>query len=560
MKNVTETILKPKTMTSKKRILWCSEASHLSTGYAVYSREVLMRLHRSDKYEIAELACYCPDGHPYIQSRPWKIYPIVPQDGTEERQLYENYRSAQFGELRFEHICLDFKPDFVCGIKDYWMDIQMYNSPFRRLYNILHMPTVDAEPQAAQWVDVYCDADAVFTYQDWSGEVLKRQSGDKIKYRGSASPAASDFFMPKSLNERKLLKQQRLGLGPDVKVVGTVMRNQRRKLYPNLFEAFREYLDRSKRKDIVLYCHVSYPDGAWDIPELIKEYSLSSKVYLTYICNACGYVHSTTFQDAGCVCPRCHNFACSICSPHKGVNNQQLNEIYNIFDLYVQYSNSEGFGMPQVEAASAGVPVAATDYSAMHDIMKKLKGFAIRPLTKEVEIETGCKRAIPDNEHLIQYLTEFFSLPEPIREKKRAETRLACESAYNWDATAEKWMEAIDELEPRDWSSGPAIHYPIGYHEREELNNYDYASWLITDVLGEPNKLNSYFHLRIVRDLNYGVAIEGLPGMYYNDMANQFYKIPHSPFTREIAYKKVLEICQKRNMWEQERWRRFGVG
>ena len=41
----------------------------------------------------------------------------------------------------------------------------------------------------------------------------------------------------------------------------------------------------------------------------------------------------------------------------------------NTFDLYVQYANSEGFGLPQVEAAGCGIPVASVDYSAMSSVV-----------------------------------------------------------------------------------------------------------------------------------------------------------------------------------------------
>ena len=48
----------------KKRVLFCSEATYLNTGYATYAREVLSRLHASGKYEIAEFASYGKDGDP----------------------------------------------------------------------------------------------------------------------------------------------------------------------------------------------------------------------------------------------------------------------------------------------------------------------------------------------------------------------------------------------------------------------------------------------------------------------------------------------------------------
>ena len=42
----------------KKKILFVSEASWLSTGYSVYTKEILSRLNQIDEFEVAELACY----------------------------------------------------------------------------------------------------------------------------------------------------------------------------------------------------------------------------------------------------------------------------------------------------------------------------------------------------------------------------------------------------------------------------------------------------------------------------------------------------------------------
>ncbi len=100
------------------------------------------------------------------------------------------------------------------------------------------MPTVDAAPQARQWVATYQSADACLTYSDWAGEVLKKQSGGKIKYLGSSPPSAHPAYQP--IDDKISLKQS-FNVDVDSKIIGTVMRNQRRKLYPDLFAAFRTF-------------------------------------------------------------------------------------------------------------------------------------------------------------------------------------------------------------------------------------------------------------------------------------------------------------------------------
>ena len=42
----------------KKRILFCSEATFLNTGYATYTREILTYLHSTGKYALADMAAY----------------------------------------------------------------------------------------------------------------------------------------------------------------------------------------------------------------------------------------------------------------------------------------------------------------------------------------------------------------------------------------------------------------------------------------------------------------------------------------------------------------------
>ncbi len=60
--------------------------------------------------------------------------------------------------------------------------------------------------------------------------------------------------------------------------------------------------------------------------------------------------------------------------------------------------------MPQLEAANCGIPVVSVRYSAMESIIDNIGAWGIDPLTLSVECETGCNRAIPDNEALVNIL------------------------------------------------------------------------------------------------------------------------------------------------------------
>ena len=123
-----------------------------------------------------------------------------------------------------------------------------------------------------------------------------------------------------------------------------------------------------------LYCHTSYPDMGCDIPELLQQYNLSSKVLFTYVCTETKQPFASVFRGAKAESPYTKKLTSVLANVKQGLTYEQLAEIMNTFDVYVQYANSEGFGLPQVEAAACGIPVMSVDYSAMESVIRQLGG------------------------------------------------------------------------------------------------------------------------------------------------------------------------------------------
>lgn len=550
----------------KKRILFCSEATFLNTGYATYTREILNYLHSTNKYELAEMASYGLRHDARASSIPWKYYGVVPDEqcSEQERNQYQNHSLAQFGELMFEEVCLDFMPDVVCDIRDFWMLDFEERSPFRPFYKWCIMPTVDAKPQARQWIATYQSADACLTYSEWAGEVLKDQSGGKINYLGTSPPSAHEAYKP--VDDKKKLRSN-FGLDPDIFIIGTVMRNQRRKLYPDLFEAFKILLSKVDNPEkYFLYCHTSYPDLGWDIPELLHQYELSSKVYFTYICNQTNRPFVSLFKGAVAQSPYTGQFGATLSNVKNGAEYSDLSKIINLFDLYVQYANCEGFGLPQVEAAACSVPVMATDYSAMESVVRNLGGIPIKPKALYKELETGCFRAVPDNELAAQLMLDFFLLPEDKRKEIGQNTRKAFEKYYQWNQSGKMWEDYFDSFEiipdEQSWKSPPRIRYPEPKPEKLPPNiEFDkLASWLINSVLCEPERQSTFMAARLTRDLMYKSSTSTTGGMYFNESSAAFDGImARQPFDFNIAYDSMVSLCNKRNFWEQRRAEKFNL-
>ena len=549
----------------KKRILFCSEATFLNTGYATYTREILNYLQSTGKYELAEMAAYGERNDSRAANIPWKYYGVVPNQNSEpkaskqELEAYNANPSAQFGEWIFEHVCLDFMPDIVCDIRDFWMLDFAERSPFRPYFKWAVMPTVDAKPQARQWVATYSSADACFTYSDWAGGILKDQSGDKINYLGSAPPSAHPDYKPA---EDKRKHKQFMGLDPDCKIIGTVMRNQRRKLYPDLFEAFKKFLDKAQNKNYYLYCHTSYPDLGWDIPELLNEHGIGSKVLFTYICPETKKPFVSVFKGAMAQSPYTGRFGATLSNVKNGLSYEELSNVVNCFDLFTQYANCEGFGLPQVEAAACGVPVCGTDYSAMESVLRKLEGYPIKPKALYKELETGCLRAVPDNDAAAEFFRSFFEdKSDEDREKEGKSTRENFEKYYQWHLSGSQWEKYFDSFEPvpfeQSWGSPPRIQEPaqkVDISNAGAISTVQLARHLISDVLREPERLNTFFEARLVRDLTYRQATSSTGGMYFNESSAAFDGMNRrQPFNYDIAYDQMVGLCNRRNQWEQKR-------
>jgi glycosyltransferase involved in cell wall biosynthesis len=504
---------------NKLKVLVVSEASFLSSGFSIYTKEILSRLYKTQKYELAELACYGMVNDPRDKEIPWKYYANAVREDDPRYNDYMSRTDNQFGRWRFEKVLLDFRPDIVIDIRDYWMSAYQALSPLRNYFHWILMPTVDSAPQQEEWIDTFLSADSVFTYSDWGADVLKNQSSDKIKYIDTVSPGVDlSVFKSRSLSE-KLDIRTALGIPKDAVLFGSVMRNQKRKLIPELICSFRKAIDALETSDpklgsrLYLYLHTSYPDAGWDIPELLKEHRLANRVLFTYLCKRCGHVKSNVYSGPLAVCPKCLEKAMGFSSVTNGISSEHLSLIYSSFDAYIQYSICEGFGCPQTEAGACGLPIITVNYSAMCDIIKYLGAIGIEPSSFFKELETKAIRVYPNNNQLAKEIINLASMDKNKRINIGKQIRELTEKYYNWDNIAKKWEKHLDHLSQTyrsDWNKSPV------YLRKDNLNakiSSDQHFNAIMDIcknhLGQPDMAVSMQMLTMLQNADYGFSVHG---------------------------------------------------
>ena len=538
-------------MNYKKRILFIGEASFLNTGFSTYYRELLPRLAATGKYEIAEMGSYARQSDPrvqeHIQGR-WKFYGVMPETQEEARLFNQpsphprarGQNTNQFGEYKFNHVVADFKPDIVIDIRDWWMLEFQERSVFRQWYKWIVMPTVDAEPQSEDWIKTYESAELVLAYSDYGVHTLRRQStplpGGRRKMRvfpKAMRPGVDlETFTPIEKDEIR----DHWNLSKDNPVIGTVMRNQSRKLYPDLIDGFSrmklKYKGDPQVDKAVLLIHSAWPDNAhsYDYPrhvmrlesyEWMDHYQkgIRGSVLQSMYCHSCKEP-SVTFamnlygkpvQDGRIKlpCPHCGEVEASPPSTAVGFTREDLAKLYNLFDLYVQCSICEGDGMPIQEAKACGVPTLVTDYTAMrekgqfpdYDHFEEL-GFTEKTYSCHeggdvidvgryyYEPETGCKRAHPDVEDLADKMFAMISKPKELKELSVV-ARECAETNYDWNELWKQWEYVLDnvKIKNRDetWDSPIGDHQEIAQVEIPEgLTDEQYIEWLYVNVLKYP--------------------------------------------------------------------------
>jgi glycosyltransferase involved in cell wall biosynthesis/intein/homing endonuclease len=449
-----------------------------------------------------------------------------------------------------------------CSIRDWWMDEFILRSSVRHNFSFIWMPTIDGEPQRELWLDSYKQCDRILTYSKYGMQLLKKTGRKGTNLITIASPGADlDVFKPPD-NKRE--HKQKLGIDPNSLIVGTVMRNQKRKLYYDLIEAFAMWVNRSTSKGhtelarkTFLYLHTSYPDVGYDIAKAIRDFKIGNKVIMTYLCSECNTAYPSFFSGEIMVCRKCGKLAAHPPNASHSCPRNVLADIIKSFDLYVQYSTCEGWGMPLTEAQACGVPTMAVRYSAMEDHLDNPTSIPIEvhKFFWEAIIETEQRRALPSNDDFVRKMDRFLKLSEDARNTKMQQTRAYIEEPVatygqelpmkrrGWERTAAIWGQVIRETKIQDqtetWLCPTArLHNPNLTPPSNNMNNSEFINWVIGKVWNHPEMLHTHFSGEWLKALNSGSRTVGDRRV---------------PFDRKMLVEHFMGLVQQANVVEEKR-------
>lgn len=108
---------------------------------------------------------------------------------------------------------------------------------------------------------------------------------------------------------------------------------------------------------------------------------------------------------------------------------QEISEILNMADIFVNLSYSEGFGITVLEAGAVGVPVVATKVGGVPELIK--------------DYETGISIKPGDYDHLYKAIVELMD-DSSLREKMGNNIAIEIKTNYGWDTTVNKYERLFE--------------------------------------------------------------------------------------------------------------------
>lgn len=222
--------------------------------------------------------------------------------------------------------------------------------------------------------------------------------------------------------DRKLCRRL-FNLPTDAFVVGSVGTNQFRKRQDLTLLAFADLLQTHPTAILVLHCMGGDRQG-WDLQQLARYFGIERQ---------CRFVHHE----------------------HPNLSDDDLVSLYNTFDVHVNTSGGEGWGLTSVESAACGTPQLVPDWSATREIwadtgvLLPVRNFRFEPKflnTAHCEIDTV------ETAQVFRLLADD---PE-LRALIGARCRARAESMHTWDEIGGAFevllRQALQEPEPASYS------------------------------------------------------------------------------------------------------------
>ena len=459
----------------KKKILIHSNFCRAFTGFGKNKKNIMRYLFDTGKYELMELANGLQWGDGATETVPWKCRGSLPPPEELTGLNAEQQRAESYGLSLVDQAVNSFKPDVYLGIEDIWAFNNFANKPWWNKVNTMIWTTLDSLPILPQAIEYAPKIKNYFVWSSFAERAMNEMGYNHVKtLRGSLD--TSNFFRFSDKERDNLRKYHGLS---DEFIVGFVFRNQLRKSVPNLLDGFK--LFKKEKPNAKLLLHTHWSEG-WDIPRMLQEKNISpDDVLTTYICSKCSHYIVSPFKGQELNCKRCGSEkSISTTNTSKGVSESQLNEVYNLMDVYCHPFTSGGQEIPIQEAKLTELVTLVTNYSCGEDSCTEESGGLPLNWSEYREPGTQFIKASTCPQHIASQLSHVSNLSEKQRSDTGKKARQWVIDNFSVEAVGKQLEKIIDAMPSVDYDFDPkASAFNPDYNPRE---NYPSPQEFIIDI------------------------------------------------------------------------------
>jgi len=357
----------------RKKVVFVTDSTIAFTGFGKAAKNYIEYLYKLNKYDIVHIAMGMTNvNETELQRFPWSTKAAVNIQQLENIKRSNDPRNhegidrmAGYGAFSTDEIVRNEKPDIVIATQDIWGIDHILDKSWSNKITTALWTTLDSLPIIPKAVEVAPKVKNYWSWADFATKALHKLGHTHVKtVRGPLN--IDNFFRLTDENKKQLRFKN--SIGEKDFIIGFVFRNQLRKSVPNLLEGFCLFKKDNPSIKTKLLLHTSWTEG-WDIPKLMSEHSINKEdILTTYVCKNCKNYEIKPFNGHDLNCPHCKAQKTQ-CTPNPtlGVDEKQLNEIYNLMSVYVHCMTSGGQEIPIQEAKLTETITLVTNYSCGED-------------------------------------------------------------------------------------------------------------------------------------------------------------------------------------------------
>jgi glycosyltransferase involved in cell wall biosynthesis len=308
------------------------------------------------------------------------------------------------------HHSADFNADAVFTMMDIWVLDPVLLS---KVKNFIPYVPIDHDPPPHHVLDRLRYAFKIITFSKFGQRVLEKEG-----FTSTCIPESTNVNVFKPMDKKEA--RAFIKVPDDIFLFGMVGANKDnppRKSFQEAIDAFKIFHDKHPKSGLFIHTLLQQA-GGFPILDYIKYLGLENCFYAL------------------------PDYQVLYKSDHPVIAQEM-----NAFDVLLQPSQSEGFGLPIIEAQACGVPVITTDFTAQAELVIPEKTGLLTKIYQKRWTPLESYVATADIQDLYQQMEKIFEmLSKPNTIAKDCRDHIV--ENYNMDTNFEKyWIPIIEQLQ-----------------------------------------------------------------------------------------------------------------